>query len=159
MTTVAYKDGVMVSDRQLTRGDEAARGGSKIFRTQEFLVGMSGAMVSVLPFKSFLYEHENAVGTPEGLWEFWEELPDFGEWDAIIVDRRGIIYSSCDGPPIRLDAKFETIGSGASYAMGAMACGVSAERAVVIASEYDIGSGGGIEAVYLDETVRSIANG
>lgn len=49
--------------------------------------------------------------------------------------------------PIKVDEPFIALGSGASYAMGAMAAGATAEKAVAIAIEFDSNSGKGVQCV------------
>lgn len=47
----------------------------------------------------------------------------------------------------RIDVRRWAMGSGADYALGAMACGASAQEAVKVASGLDTGTGMGIDCV------------
>ena len=60
---------------------------------------------------------------------------------AVLVDDRFLEH------PITLP--FFAIGSGADYAIGAMAAGVFPDRAVQIAAQYDPKTGGGVDVVKL----------
>ena len=152
MTTVAYRDGVMAAD---SKGDW---GGSptdenKIFTTDKYLFGHSGNL---------------SLGL--ALWEELDEflidgnLPEMYRWSkysidrkdvpigAILVDRETDEFWVLDSDRLRKislagGGPFFAIGSGTDYALGAMAAGASATRAVHIASGFDHYTGGLIQSV------------
>lgn len=55
---------------------------------------------------------------------------------------------------VQITEKFEAIGSGSEFALGAMAMGASAQRAVQIASRFDPNTGRGVSVVHLDKRVK-----
>lgn len=152
MTTIAYRNGIMAADDMMTRGNEPVYGAHKIFRTNHFLVGMSGSFSNMEPFKNLLKIHESPDFNPVDLWVGWEDLPSFGDgFCAIIVNRRGTIWSSIDAPPVLVPTDFDAIGSGACYAMGAMGAGYSAMEAVDVAMRFDTNTGGVVRARSFDD--------
>lgn len=56
--------------------------------------------------------------------------------------------------PIPIVEIFWAAGSGRDYALGAMACGMPASFAVVIASRFDVSCGMGVNILTLEEEVR-----
>jgi hypothetical protein len=76
-------------------------------------------------------------------------LPENAESTILIVDEEGACHW-LTWPylrPIKVDEPFIAIGSGAQYAMGAMAAGANALKAVEIANTYDPSSGRGVQVV------------
>ena len=75
------------------------------------------------------------------------------EWCLITIDRQGLRTYSHRAPyPERSSYPFTT-GTGHEYAMGALKAGASAQRAVEIACEIDIHSGGEIQVVNIKEAL------
>lgn len=145
MTTIAYKDGLMAADTMMTRGDECVVGAVKIFQTSQFLVGMSGSMSNFLPLQGLFEEYESRLFKGSDLWQVWKDAPDYGGgFCALIVDEDGDIWNAIDGPPVLVPSAFDAIGTGSSYAMGAMAAGLSAADAVEIAMKFDCNTGGNV---------------
>ena len=82
--------------------------------------------------------------------------------DGLIISPSEKIFLWTGGKHLVLvDAPFMALGSGAKVAMGAMAAGATAERAVRIACDYDIYTGGRIITLRVDADsspqTRSIA--
>jgi hypothetical protein len=76
-------------------------------------------------------------------------LPESDGSTLLVVDENGKVYW-LTWPylrPIPIEEPFIAIGSGSAYAMGAMAAGASAERAIAIAVEFDPNTGKGIQVV------------
>ena len=76
--------------------------------------------------------------------------PDFqkdkDDWTRLIIARKdGIHCYEQHLIPLRFDNLFLAWGSGRDYAMGAMAMGADAIKAVQIASQFDTGCGNGVE--------------
>lgn len=153
LTTIAYTNGRMSADTQMTRGREKATGATKIFATQHFLVGFSGSYGAVPSMLEFVKDHESATkndGTK--LREYWDKLSAFSEeFSMMLVNREGTIFYGGDMPPIIVPRSFEAIGTGAPYAIGAMAYGASAKKAVLIACDLDAYSGGAIQSLTLKD--------
>jgi len=142
MTTVTYRNGVMAADTMMVRYNEPCYGAEKIFRTDKYMVGIAGAYSAVLPFKDML-ESLPEDRDPSYMWKRWECMPELdGGFSATIVDREGSIWSCMNEPPVPFHGEFDAIGSGAPYAIGAMAIGASAIEALIIADRFDINTGG-----------------
>ncbi|MFG1247276.1 Ntn hydrolase family protein [Xanthobacter flavus] len=72
---------------------------------------------------------------------------------ALLVRPNGEVFYFKDGEAFSgpLEGPFFAIGSGAEYATGALMAGVSATRAVKIACECDVWSGGGVDGLAIQE--------
>lgn len=71
----------------------------------------------------------------------YNEVPS-GSWSLLVIDDGKIFYFENEAPDgDQIDAPF-AIGSGASYALGAMSAGKDAIEAVEIAAHYDAMTGG-----------------
>ncbi|WNL50709.1 proteasome subunit beta [Ruegeria phage RpAliso] len=151
MTTIAYDGNVLAADTMLSRGSETDIGLQKIFMTRRFLLGVSGDAADIIPMLHFVSEVECLMMVSETVMDFyryWARLPHILEDHcAILVDHHGDCYSLIDGPPVRVPRGMDAIGSGAKYALGAMAYSASAKKAVEIASSYDAYTGGPIETL------------
>lgn len=90
------------------------------------------------------------------LW--YEQGADPAKWPACQSDKDAwcrLLVASADGARIferqpmslKIEDPFYAHGSGRDYAMAAMACGKSAEEAVLIASRFDNGCGMGVDVV------------
>jgi ATP-dependent protease HslVU (ClpYQ) peptidase subunit len=73
------------------------------------------------------------------------------EFEVIVLDhKRKRVYTYSHSTQEELfDADFIAIGSGANLAMGAMAAGASAKKAIKIATQYDIYTGGELQNAQL----------
>lgn len=136
MSTIVYRDGIMVSDSRAYSGHNSPIGSKrKIARLEDgSLIGVSteqpGAAEALIEhFK--LYDHKEAV----------EKSPPHltGGYEVLIVERGGKGYFAngsllFSGP---LEAPYFAIGSGATFAMGALEAGASALTALRIAARLD----------------------
>lgn len=169
MTTilgVQYDDGfVMVADSQVTDNERPFfhPDVKKIVQVGEYTIGGAGtsALVDVvqseitLPksseidkigFYKFLVGrispairrlHEDSGYTPK-------ESEGF---EFIIGVRNQLFYMAGDYSIIRSNNGIYAIGTGAAYAVGAVAAGASPKQAVNIAIEFDVNSGGNLQIV------------
>jgi ATP-dependent protease HslVU (ClpYQ) peptidase subunit len=139
MTTIAYRDGVLVSDSQVTLGGMKLPGNAvKIGKTKTgILYGGAGSWASLGQFFDW-------VNSPED-----GELPE-GEYSGIIVLPKGEVMEVENGSFLpKVKQKFFSIGSGAPFALAAMMAGATAQQAVKIATKLDIHSGGSIKTIKL----------
>lgn len=148
MSTIAYRNGVIASDSQITLCDEKSYGVEKVGRTENFLFGFSGRYHFIRPMFLWISELDSKNIHPENFYKFADQLPDFpsdsgSDSVVLLADRAGDIFLiNSDGFGGKVFRDFEAIGSGAPYALGGMACGVSAIDAVLGACELDVYSGG-----------------
>lgn len=146
MTTVVYRNGVMAGDRRAYGGDKTPVGSkTKIQRLQDgTLFGCSSNNVGA----DAMLRRWIEAGCPAP--ESGDLKPD--SFELILVRPSGEVFMAngnldLTGP---LEADFYAIGSGSQYALGAMAMGAGPERAVEIACDMDIWSGGGADALSLE---------
>lgn len=139
MTTIAYKSGIMAGDKLCSWGTTPVPT-TKVFIHEGMMVGMSGDKDNVQMFKDWIL-----AGRPV-------EKPSFktDAFSAIVVVN-GETYQYNQGCIPHLIAKpYWAAGSGADYALGAMAHGASAAEAVEIASALDINTGLGVDIISLN---------
>lgn len=129
MTTIAYRDGIMAADTQLTTAD-------RIFRTEKILrlpdgslFAGAGGFTDVIKVRTWV-----ADGCPD-------EMPELSENADIEC-----LWVKPDGSIFLLDKEMElmavcseyiSIGTGSQYALAAMYMGANAENAVQVACEFD----------------------
>ena len=132
MTTVAWKDGVLAADKKASDGDTGHRV-TKLLRTKSHAIAFAGNFVVGRLFVKW-YPCKRG------------DCPLDEDTEALVMDLgTGECFEwGCDGFPILIEDRFTAIGTGAAFAIGAMAMGGTAIEAVEIASEWDNNSGLGI---------------
>lgn len=150
MTTIVYRDGVLVSDSRAYSGRKLPIGSKdKIHRLSDgSLVGVS----TTLPGLSdeLIAWFEAGADT--------QDLPDCSPSDQhggfvalrIMADGEVFYYQNRATPSGPLRAAFFAIGSGEEYALGALEAGAGAREAVEIACKLDPWSGFPIRELELD---------
>lgn len=130
MTTVAYRDGVMAGDTALTDRGVYCAATPKVFRNDAGdLFGFAGCLVDLS--RAVPWFLEGAIGNP----------PEFRSEDSegLLVHADGTAeWLGGNGRRVVMSADFFALGSGFKVAMGALAAGATAERAVEIACDLDI---------------------
>lgn len=156
MTTIAYANGVMAADTLMSRGREITTGARKIFATGHYLVGFSGSYGVIPALLDFLRGEEASTDGDATLFhKVWADKPDFAEdFSVLLVNRRGTVFYGGDTPPVIVARPFEAIGTGAQFAIGAMAYGAGAKRAVKIATCLDAFTGGDVISLSLKDIGR-----
>lgn len=144
MTTVAFRDGVMSADSRGTHSDAGIMKCTKLFRKtfkatprakpREHLLGICGDVYAAMVFVNWY-----GSGKPRtDIFDYFHESEEFG---ILIWTGRKLYEANRLCTLIEVEDKFHAVGSGAAYALGAMACGKSAPEAVRIACRYDGYSG------------------
>ncbi|WP_426287520.1 hypothetical protein [Luteibacter sp. E-22] len=132
MSTIAYRDGVMAADTRAYggRGEPSPGRKRKIHKLDDgSVVGVSTATLGLSErFVAWL----KGGGDPK-------DFDDKFDLRAVLVKPDGALYVADDTPYFSgpMETDFYAIGSGACYAMGAMAMGATAEEAVRVACEHD----------------------
>lgn len=138
MTTVAFRDGIMAADTQITAGDTKEGFIRKVWRADEYLVGFSGDADVAQKIRWKMDENEiDPLDYRFGL-ETW---PD-DEMMFYIFDGSQLWQIYQKGAAFYCDAPFFAMGSGSNYALGAMAMGATARQAVAVAARFDVYTGG-----------------
>ena len=144
MTTIAYSSGLMATDSKMTEGDFFVTRCEKVFRLKHgHLAGFSGD-ADARDLRALLdaVRSHNNLPSRAALQELKQEF------DVLLALRNErVFYVSCAmqdvsgamffAQVIESREHFAAIGNGHQYALGAMADGASAKRAVEIACRYD----------------------
>jgi hypothetical protein len=132
MTTVAWRDGVLAADRKGSLNGTGHRV-TKLRRTKTHAIAFAGTVSTGIQFIDWF------KGARDG------ECPLDRDTSAFVMDlETGKCEHWENGVPCPIEDKFAAIGSGMDLAIGAMSFGASAIEAVECASEWDNGSGLGI---------------
>ncbi len=142
MTTIAYRDGVIAADSQITFENRRDGKTLKIRRLGRILAGAAGSASQCVAFLDWL--QRGAPGHPPRLFSNEYRL------DAFVVLTGGRIMAFNGEAMLHFRSDLMAIGSGAAYALGAMACGATAAEAVAVAAKFDINTGGEISVLGLD---------
>lgn len=127
MTTVAYRDGVLATDSASTAGGIYSGSVRKMARSPDgSLVGVSGGTVACAELLRWV--EGGMQGRPDVSGDVYGVLIGTDRTVHIIED---------GGRPVAIEASFFACGSGREIALGAMAMGASAQRAVEIACMWD----------------------
>lgn len=143
MSTVVYRDGILAADRQIT-GDNMILGKvQKIFVAGDCLVGITGAYSDAVAFVRWAetgFDPKRRPNTERDV-------------EAVVVQRDGSFHVRTSPlwieEPITTD--YYASGSGSHIAIGALAMGADPAKAVQVACEYDIFSGGGIDVLTIKD--------
>lgn len=140
MTTLVYRDGILAADRIMLQGSIKCAEFSKIAKAPNGAIG--GAAGDLKGVRKFLdWIQAGATGVPP--------VSSKAEGYVIFTSER---LFSWDGVPTLTEvfAPFLAVGSGWEVALGALAMGADARRAVEIAAQFDANSGGGIDILTLE---------
>lgn len=138
MTTIAYDGHTLAADRQSTAGG-TPYGTTKAFKVwgpdgSRWIYACSGNSAECQEFTRCV-----DAGKP---------LPTFKDFAVLAVNHKGEVWVATESMVWeRKEVKRWAMGSGADYALGAMAAGATSFRAVMIASELDVNTGLGVDAV------------
>lgn len=141
MTTIAYRDGIMVSDSRAFAGNSSFIGSKeKIFQLPDGgLIGISTNKPGL--GESFAAWMHKRMLSGTSLTEPAQDAPGRGEHELtalmVLSDGTVLYFHDSSEPAGPLSAPYFAIGSGDRYAMGAMAMGASAEEAIQVAARYD----------------------
>jgi hypothetical protein len=126
MTTICYKDGILAADTLIIAGESMSGTGIKILRINGDRYGVSGNFADVARLRAW------NCNTPIS------EANISAKSNVLWVDKKGLLLEierDTILPPI--EAPYHAYGSGADYALGAMAMGASAAEAVIVAAKFD----------------------
>lgn len=147
MTTIAFDGRGIAADRMCCIGNTPVRSPQPKIRRLTFrgvpaVMGTSGAVEYGHAVMDWLEAGAQVGKEPQ--------LGDGDESCSVLVATKDNVFlfaNSCNG--VALGKIQWASGSGADYALGAMAMGASAKRAVEIATRLDINSGCGVDVLRL----------
>lgn len=145
MTTIVYRDKVLAGDRRAYAGDSKPVGNkTKVHRLSDgTLFGCSSACVGA---DAILRRWVEGGCIPPATSDL---KPD--AFELLLIRGDGRVFYAKDNLDLTgpLDCEFIAIGSGDRYAMGALAMGANARRAVEVATELDAWTGNGVDVIRL----------
>lgn len=146
MTIVAYKDGVLAADKQCCDAG-MARTVTKIRRLKDGrLAGASGNSSMCRRMLDWIDDGADISKHPDTK----------DQCNVLVVNLDGSLDLYDEGAAaIKLEDPFAAIGCGRDYALGAMACGASAVKAVDIACRFDIHCGQGVDMLRLRQNAAT----
>ncbi len=155
MTTVAYKSGLLAFDSRITQDTLSVGHGVKGRITKDYMIAAAGECQDIAAFFDWVEAGMTITDRPKfGLNDREVEV------EALMVTKKGKIYCFDNRIyPFEIDAPFYALGSGGQLAMGAMACGASAFKAVKIASQYDTATGGEIKVLAIKKREKKRKDG
>jgi hypothetical protein len=137
----------MAADTGLTYGYSCFAGaGSKLFMVGGSMFGLCGNASDCAAFRLW---QEASADKPAKFDEQVSILEVRGDGTIWIWDKTLV--------PYQVRAPFFAVGSGSELALGAMAVGASAERALEIACEYDNGTKGPVETLRFESAITIAA--
>ena len=139
MTTIAFDGNTIAADKQMNFCDTPVATSKLVKMTyngKRAVAAGSGEVVQYTPIIEWLKNKRKAQPVLDA-------TANFG---VIVVteDKVAYVYASAL-TPVAIKGRPWAIGTGADYALGAMAFGATAEQAVQIASELDVNTGLGID--------------
>lgn len=139
MTTIAYRDGVLAADTQISQNDRIIGHAIKIRRLPDgSLLGFAGD-TSVGQKLLQVEDHAQAL--------HFQFDKDAG--DGILVSPTGEVHHLEYNGHCQVTGDYFATGSGWQIALGAMAAGLTARGAVELAIKHDVYSGGDITVLEL----------
>jgi len=145
MTTIALNKNQIAGDLQFSHSSGYKfRGKTKLYSFENtliypkpFTVGYAGEVNAIVPVLEFIADPTE-----------WKRAPNskYAEFVVLTADHK--IFTFSDPTKwLQIDQPYYAIGSGATFALGAMAVGASALDAVKAASKYDASTGMGFKHV------------
>jgi len=140
VTTIAWDGKTLAADTLGAIGECLRVCYTKIFRLDDGrLFGGAGNYEDVLAVRDWLNKDS-------------EKKPRVTGFAAILIGRDGTCARLEDRlVPLPIVERWHACGSGRDFAIAAMVCGLSAEKAVDLAMQLDVWSGGTIDALTLEE--------
>lgn len=139
MTTIVCTRSGMAADKRVSGGPRFKT--TKIFHVGGSLIGIAGRVEHALKFIEWRNKPSDAKPS-------FADSPDF---EALELAANGkITWWGPEMVGIPIEEKFYAIGSGSTYALGAMAMGASPEAAIKIAARWDNSTGAEIQVASLE---------
>jgi len=142
MTTIAAdaRTGVIVSDSKMSlTSSDVWLVVRKIHRHKADLIGISGDVEAEMKWLDWLSSGRKG------------RMPSNSGIEALILRKEGLFYLLGPATEFKIERGWHAIGSGGGLALGAMSHGASAEEAVAIACQHDLGSGGDLQIFNLKD--------
>lgn len=148
MTTIILTQDFIASDGLSTNAHDRvmSRSEAKMWIRNGTIYALSGTSVMIEPLINWLSRHD---GDPEKV----PKCDATSTWSLLVIDAAGAaIYHNTAPYRDRVEVPF-AIGSGGDYALGAIAAGADARRAIEIAALYNTSTGGEIQVINIAEAL------
>ncbi len=146
MTVIAWDGKSIAADKRSERG-EIVGTVTKLFSGRD---GCALATCGMLTKGLMLIEWFNEGSDREE----WPKFQSTDEFSNLIVAKKGELWIyGQDSLPLTIADKFHAWGSGAEFAIGAMAMGATAEEAVLVANRHCASCGHGVDVIDLEECI------
>ena len=146
MTTIAYRDGILAADTRAT--DDGYHPGiarcEKLFRVDGDIIATAGDDAPGMVFVDWYPKRKKRVKPPAKL------IDGDADFCCLVLTKEGLWWYDKWCRPGKVMHDFYAIGSGGSYAMGAMDRGATAAQAVETAMRYDCYTGGDVVTMQLE---------
>lgn len=139
MTTIAFRDGALAADTGVNAGGSISFHRCKLRRIGDAIYGFCGAA----QLQNVVFDY---FEIPKG------DKPKFDDElfvNVLKVNQDGVFMIERNLEPYPVNGDFYAIGSGSDLALGAMATGASAVRAIEIAIEFDDATCGTVDHLEL----------
>ena len=144
MTTIAFKNGVLAADSMACIGNRKSTTKKIHIVDGKFVIAGAGALADIMRVVEYVYE--NGLSECTRLFDI-EAFPS-----AIAIDiNSGTPYRLERGVWLAITDEYYAVGSGADFALGAMAMGADAVAAVQHACSLDIYTAEPVECYALDK--------
>ncbi len=136
MTTIAYRDGILAADTQMTLNNCVDGTQIKIVRRGLVMAAASGTAAMCQQFRDWFIMGMDGDPPPAQ----HSQNPDWNYWGLLF---HGATILCWQAPGwVRIVAPYFAMGSGGDYATGAMAFGATSEEAILAAMKHDTSTGG-----------------
>jgi len=137
MTTVVYDGKTLVADRQLTDGNRRFPT-TKLWRLKDgSAIAGAGGISDILAARDYFNEPD-----------LFDEKPELSNVEMLLVRPDGTVWvAEEDLVLVRVERAYHAIGTGADYALAAMALGCDAARALRTAAIFDVYTGESLDHV------------
>lgn len=145
MTTIVYRNGVMAADTRAYSGDKQPIGQKNKIGQVELSSGEIITFGISTPHPGYSEQIRAWLGNERSA----DYEPQEREFDMLLVDGKGEVYFFHNNfvPSGPLTAEYFAAGSGAEYALGALAHGADAVEAVEAAAQLDVWTGAPIQFI------------
>jgi len=138
MTVIAWDGAILAADKQITYGD-TIKTCTKIFKVGDDAVAFCGTNATAMRLLDWYRSGSDKKKWPESL-----QMGDY-YCEMIVANKDGVKVYQQQPYPTFVEGHFTAWGAGREVAIGAMAMGADAVRAVEIASYHCEGCGRGID--------------
>lgn len=139
-TIVATKDGMWADGRACSGSEIATNNAKKLFENEDYIYGGAGDFASITEAMAYITAAEDD--------EEYDEPEKEIDFTLIRLEKQTGKICICNKQLVWLEVRSPyAIGSGSSYALGALSAGADAKTALKIAMSHDAATGGKIRHI------------